>query len=193
MATWDDLKTDVFTWTNRPNLVTETELALRQAIRTAHRQGKFWRDITTVSIVPPTMDTIQQIDLETYCPNFKQISYIKSGARDFYYSEATAQMLLDHDGYAKVDVYWGIGNILNIRACAAENLYEIAYYRQPITAPPESIDDWLLATYKDVVVLIAAGTILGIVGEQEIKSRVDTLLLLEVAGLQQDQIEITGR
>ena len=194
MATWDDLKADVFTWTNRSDLVAETELALRQAIRTAHRQGKFWRDLTTTVLSAlPVDQPIQAIDIETDLPNFKQICYIKSGYEDKYYSEATAVDLLDNDGYIRTNVYWGIGNTLNIRGEAAEDMLEIAYYRQPLTSPPESIDDWLLASYKDVVVLLAAGTVLGIVGEQEIKQRVDSLLLIEVAGMQQDQVEITGR
>lgn len=194
MATWDDLKTDVFTWTNRSDLVAETELALRQAIRTAHRQGKFWQDMTTTVLAGlPVDQPVQQIDIATDLPRFKQIAYVKSGYQDKYYSEAVAADLLDSDQYVRTNVYWGIGTILNIRGAAPEDLLEIAYYRQPITTPPASIDDWLLADYKDVVVLFAAGTVLGIIGEQEIKQRVDSLLLIEVAGLVQDQTEITGR
>lgn len=193
MATWDDLKTDVFTWTSRPDLVAETELALRQAIRMAHRQAKFWRDLTTTTVVPATLDTIQQIDLSTDCPRFKQLAYVKSGTEDKYYNEVTVTDLLDNDGYARADVYWGLGEILNIRASAPEDSYEIAYYRQPITSPPESIDDWLLADYKDVVVLFAAASVLGMIGEQEIKQRADSLLVIEVTGLIADQNEITGR
>lgn len=194
MATWDDLKTDVFTWTNKPALVAETELALRQAIRTAHRQAKFWRDLAVIQTTQQSTDTtIQQIDLETECPRFKQIAYVKSATLDKYYDEATVKDLVDLDNIARTDIYWGVGNTLNIRAYAPEEYYEIAYYTQPITTPPESIDDWLLANYKDVVVLFAAGTILGTIGEQEIKQRVDQLLVIEVAGLIADQNEITGR
>lgn len=194
MATWDELKTEVFTYTNRSDLVAETELALRQAIRTAHRQGKFWKDITTVRLEGLGTDQpVQQIDIETLLPRYKQIVYIKSGTEDRYYDEAVASDLLDNDNYARYNVFWGLGSIINVRGYAPEESLEVAYYRQPITSPPASIDDWLLANYSSVVVLLAAGTVLGLIGEQEIKQRVDALLVLEVTGLIQDQLEVTGR
>ena len=192
MATWAELVAEVYSWTARPDMVVETELALRQAIRTAHRLGKFSKDLTTVTVAPP-LQTIQTVDIETSLPRFKQLSYVKSGSLDFYYDEATAQELLDYEGYVKQNVYWNIGTVLNIRAAAAEDSYEIAYYLQPITAPPTAVVDWLLTDYSDVVMLLAVGTVLGLIGEQEIKSRADTMLALAASGLIADNTELTGR
>ena len=192
MATWAEMLESVQTWTNRPDLAMEMEMALRQAIRTAHRFAKFSKDIATVQVAT-VQEPIQQIDMETVLPRFKQISYIKSGTLDKYYSEAVAQELLDYEGYALQNVYWNIGTTLNIRSDSPEESYEIAYYLQPITAPPDAIQDWLLRDYSDVVVLLAVGTILGMIGEQEIKSRADAMLALEVSGLIADNTEITGR
>lgn len=192
---WEELKAAVIQWTNKPTLVAETEMAIRQAIRIAHRQGKFWRDLTVLTLSGLDTDTaIQVIDIPTLLPRFKQIKYIRSGADEtVFYKEVDAADLLSHDGYVKAGVFWGVGSSINFRGVSPEDSLEVAYYTQPITSPPESIGDWLLDSYSDLVVLLAAGNVLGMVGESEIKKRVDSLMLLEVSGLQQDQIEVTGR
>lgn len=192
MATWAELQADVVTWTNRPTLVAETQLALRNAIRTAHRQGKFWRDLTTVPVTL-VANQVQTLILTDTCPRMRQLAYVKDIAHDGYLEEAQILDLLDSDGFPKNDVYWGIGDNLNIRSAYGSTSYEIAYYRQPVTTPPESIEDWLLRDYFDVVVLLAAASVLGSVGEQEIKSRVDALLLVAMADMVSDQLEVTGR
>jgi len=192
MATWAELQADVFTWTNRPLLVAETQLALRNAIRMAHRQGKFWRDLTVVPVASVQSQT-QTIILTDTCPRMRQLAYVKDVGNDNFLSEASITDLLDSDGFHKSDIYWGVGDNLNIRSAYGATSYEIAYYRQPVTTPPESIGDWLLNDYFDVVVLLAAATILGSIGEQEIKQRVDALLLVAMADMVSDQLEVTGR
>jgi hypothetical protein len=192
MATWDDLKTDVITWTNKPTRVAETELALRQAIRKAHRLGKFWRDLVILPVTLPA-DPVQSLSIADDLPRFRQIGYVNVKDTDIYFDPAETLDLLDNDKNPRLDVYYAIGEQLYIRPSQAYTQYEIAYYRQPVTTPPESIDDWLLADYRDVVVLLAASTVLGVMGEQEIKRTVDGLLAISAADLVADNIEIKGR
>lgn len=190
MALMDDLVDDVVVWTNRPKLVSETQLALRNAIRAAHRLGKFWRDVVTTTVIPVDSQ-IQSINLTDTCPNMRQLKYVKNVDTDFAFTEIDASDLLDHDGFRKDGVYWAMGNALSVRLNSSTSALEIAYYQQPATNPP--VLDWLLDQYRDVVILMAAGTVLGIIGEQEIKSRVDALFALAAQDLISDNIEATGR
>lgn len=193
MSAWDDMMASVITWTNRPTMVNETTLALRNAIRNAHRLGKFWRDITTVIVVPNNTDQVQSISLTDTCPRMRQLAFLQDVASDAAYRETSASDLLDEDGFHKVDVYWGVGSALTFRLGRPTNQLKIGYYLQPVTSPPEAVGDWLTDAYPDVVVLMAATTILSMIGEQEIKGRVDQLLAIAAADLISDQLEVYGR
>jgi hypothetical protein len=202
MTVWTDLVADIYVWTNRPDLVNETALALRNAIRTAHRQGVFWRDIVTTSV---TLDVaqVQSFSFSDKCPGMRQLVYIKSpevpssetanGTEDVYMAEAEPRNLLDLDGYPKTNVYWGIGDVAYIRALNPVATYEIGYTQQPNTNSDTLTEDWLIAEYRDVVILFAASTVLAGIGEKEIKARVDQLLIICLNNLTSDNLEVTGR
>lgn len=193
-AIWDALRAKVYVWTNRPKQVSETDSALKLAIRTAHRQGKFWKDLAIVSYPIPDGEQIQSISIPDWMPRFRQLAWIKNTETETEFTETSPSDLLDFNGYKKVGVYWGIGTSLNIRLASDTTALEFGYYLQPITDPESpTLQDWLLTDYEDVIVLMAAGTILSFIGEQEIKSRVDSLLLLAVADLVSDSLEVTGR
>lgn len=202
MSIWTDLQADVYTWTNRPDLVAETTLALRNALRTAHRQGKFWRDLTVVDSPTLPMEQVQSFTLSTTCPRIRQISYIKTpedsttGYGGIELTEADPRMLLDLDGYSQVDVYWALGDTLYMRARNPVEVYKVGYYLQPqmYDDPGAPLTkDWLLTDYWDVPVLLAASTVLAAIGETEIKGRVDQLVSLAISNMVADQTEVTGR
>lgn len=193
MATWDDLQSEVFKLTNRPKLVTETQMALKSAIRAAHRQGKFWRDVTEADIAVAE-DTVQVVDLTVSCPRYRQVAYVKVLDEDHYLDPAEANDLIDRAvGIMKEDIYWATGTQLNIRCSAPAPVYTIGWYQQPIVTPPENIDSWLLDEYREVVVLYAAVTVLGAVGEESIRKTLEGLLGVAVRGLVADNTEGQGR
>lgn len=193
MALWDDLRAEVIKWTNRPALINETDLALRFSIRAAHRTGKYWRDLTTVQSVPASQQ-IQQINLADECPGMRQIAYVKGFNSDLYLKPVEILDLLDSDGFARTNVYWAVGNYLNVRPYGSfDTGYEICYYQQPAATEDTVTGDWLTSQYQDVPVLMAASTVLRVVGEADIKAGVDAMLALAIADLQQDNIEVIGR
>lgn len=212
MALWDDAFAEVLTWTNKPALIAETTLALRQAIRTAHRTRKFYKDLVTSPAVVPDpvgsaalddwngIQTIALPDVTTRYRQLKSVAYPIIGNAGAVSQppplvEVEADDLFDADKYWKKDVYWVVGATLNIRASVPQDTYDILYYQQPITTPTVSVDSWILAdeNYREVPVLMAASTVLAILGEQEIKSRVDQLLAISISTLIADNVEATGR
>lgn len=193
MALWDDLREGVALHTKRPDLSALTDAALRQAIRTAHKSGKYWRDLIKVTVAPESGDVIQQFNISSQFTRFRQIAYIKNSADDFWYRPADISDLVDDYGYAKTDIYYGIGTKLLIRASVPQEQYEVCYYQHPVVSPPSSVISWIAEEYSDVVILWAASTVLSAIGEQEIKQRIDQLALIAFADLQQDNIEIFGR
>jgi hypothetical protein len=163
------------------------------ALRTAHKSGKYWRDLSTTNLLNiSTATAVQQVAL-TDAAGFRQVATLKYKDEDRYLNSVAVDDLVDLDGYVRSDVYWGMGAYLNIRAYSPVSAYTLTYYRWPSTTDASTVFSWILDDHEDLIVLLAASTVLGMLGEQEIKSRVDQLAGLAMADLQQDGLEIYGR
>lgn len=196
MPTWAELQADVYTWTNRPTMAAETTLALKAAIRTVHKSGKFWRDLTKQNTGTLALTALQSVALTALSPRFRQMAYVKSATQDLYLDPITIDDQLDHNRMQRQNIYYGMGAEVMIRAANPEESYECAFYTYPDMAfvtNGTSSTDWIYNDFQDLVVLWAASTILATIGEQEVKSRVDQLAAIMFADLQQDNIEFVGR
>lgn len=195
MSLYTEIQADVFSWTNRKLMVTETDMAIRQAIRKAHRAGSFYRDLQTIALTGlSTASAVQTIDLSSACPLYRQLYTVKPvGSDSIQYDDADIRELLDMDGYPKTDIFWVVGTTLSIRPRALSDSVEITYYKRVNVDTLATLDDWLATEHKDLIVLWAAATILTLVGEQEIKTRVENLAKLAYDDLIGDSVEFIGR
>src|SRR5436190_11622877 len=111
--TFTELVNEVYGWTNRPDLVTQTKSAVRAATLKFHRKEKWWRDRNTVTLTGLAPATVQLIDIAANLPRFRQVSYIKlpaatvvdpftgvTIASDVFLDIVDADDLLDLDGFA---------------------------------------------------------------------------------------------
>lgn len=192
MALWDELIAEAVVLTKRPDLVNYGNLALRQAIRMAHKSGKYWRDLVELT-VSPAVQTVQEIDLAAETTRFRQVAYLRSGTTDKWYDPITVDDLIDADRYPRQDVYYGFGDKIMIRSRGPEESYRLAYYQYPVVSPTSSFASWIADEHRDLLVLWTAMTILGTVGETEIRGTLEKLALIALADLQGDSLEIIGR
>jgi hypothetical protein len=195
VALWDDLLSEVYTATNRPDLVSETSMALRQATRQAHKAGKFWKDLQEVSLQNLLTDTsTQELSLPSITTRFRQAAYLRYGEQeDKYLTPISVDDLLDPEGVGRTDVYWGFGTNIRIRARSPQSSYVLGYYSYPSVTPSSNYYTWIAEDHSDVLVLGAAVTVLGLIGEQEIKQRIEQLYAIAYADLISDNLEIQGR
>ena len=193
MSFYTDIRDGVYAWTNRSDLVLETDTAIRQALRAAHRSGTFYRDLVILNLTAQPTDQIQVIDLASVAPNYKQISYVKPTGYDLHYTPIDILDLFDQDKVYRTDVFYGVGTSLMIRAASASTAITICYYKSPVVSPLSAIDSWIADMHQDLIILWAAATVLSFIGEQEIKSRVDALARLAVTDLIADSLTIVRR
>lgn len=193
MPTWSELIDEIAVHTKRPDLVERSNIALRQAVRIAHRSDKYWRDLTSATVTL-ALTEIQTIDLSSAAPRFRAMSSLVSSANpQLYYEPLDAADLLDQDGYYKTNVYWGFGATLKLRAAAPEAQVVLNYYQYPIVSPTSSFNSWIADEDQDLLTMLAASNVLASIGEQEIKSRLDALVAIKIADLKQDNLEVQGR
>lgn len=194
MSLYTDIRDGVFVFTKRPTLTAETDLAIRQALRKAHRAGSFPRDLVTVANIPvDTTQTVQSIALSSYCPRMRQLYVVKPTGLDVYYKDDDVRSLLDLDGYPKTDIYWQIGDTLSIRPANSSPTVDIIYYSYPDYSDLTTLSDWIAMHHQDLIVLWATMAVCAIINETEVSERVSKLVEEAYEDLMEEAVEIIGR
>lgn len=189
MSQYSDLIAEITSYTSRPDLVSEMDTAIRRAIRAAHLAGKWVYDQVTVD-VPVTREQIQVIDLRASpFERFRIARVVKPTELDFEYELIDNLDLFDADRIPRSDVAYVIGNNLHVRAGYPVTSVSVTYVQLPlIPLNLTELDDWILSTYPDAIILHSAATVLAMIGEQEIKQRVEQLRADAWAELQRDAL-----
>lgn len=174
MSQYSDLIADISAYTNRPDLTSEMDVAIRRAVRAAHLAGKWIYDQVTVS-VPVTQEQIQTIDLRgSPFERFRSIRVVKPTGLDYDYTLVDNLDLFDADGLPRENVAYVIGNTLHVRAGYVVDSVDVTYVQLPeIPSSLTDLDDWIVSTYPDTIAMYAAATVLAMIGEQEIKTRIE--------------------
>lgn len=174
----------VYTLTNRPDLVAESKLAIRQATLAAHRCEKFRKDIAEIYL-PLTSSSSFQLDIPSYFPRWRQFAYIRpynsvsQSPADFVLGgneEVAPDGIIDEYGTVKTNVWYVAGTNLNIRLGAAYDSFLIGYYSNPLLLPEDSYESWIAREHPSVIVIDAARRVLESIGYQEAAARLAILL-----------------
>lgn len=193
MSLYTDIVAGITVWTNRPDLTAEMDIAIKQALRTAHKSGTFYRDLVVVNLTGQTVQQVQTIDLSANCPNYRQICYVKPASLDIVYDPVDIRDLFDYDRVYKTNVYYGMGTSLILRAANPVDAIDICYHKMPTVNPIANIDSWIADLHQELIVLWAAATILAFIGEQEVKTRVEALAKIAYQDLIEDATELVRR
>src|SRR5689334_18190626 len=99
MSQFSDIVNDVYTITNRSDLVAETALAVRQATLAAHRSDFYRKDILD-SLIGFTSASVLQIDIPSTFPNWRAFAYIRPYDT---VSQSPSSIIIARDSFLKPD------------------------------------------------------------------------------------------
>lgn len=197
MALWDDIVNDVYSLTNRQDLVAETALAIRQETQAAHRSDFYKRDLQEVQVILGVASAVHQIPIDVYFPNWRAFNYIRPytvatvsfspiviGRNQFLAPDA----ILDEYLTEKTNIAYVGGSNLNIRLEGAYDGFVVGYYTNPVVSPSSAYASWIAEEYNSLIVLGAALRVFMSIGYEEAAARLKTLLY----GPNGDAKNITG-
>jgi hypothetical protein len=173
MTTFADILADVYTLTDRPNLVSESKLGVRAATVKLHGL-EFWREdrveeevAVTVANGQFSLNTIA--NLTSPC---RKINAIKKINSDVYFEEIDPLQLLDGFGHRRYNTYYRVGNALNFLTDSGDTSVYCIYYKHPV-AVETGYSSWIADTYPILVALEAASFVLSSIGDKEAAAKID--------------------
>ncbi len=178
--TFAELLTEVYTLTNRPDLVAETKSAIKAATLKAHGTDFYSKDIFETGVEWDTEEYIQSMDYITLIPNFRAIKYLRrveSATDDMgkFFSIITPDEVLDSYGYNKTDIAYVAGRILQIRAEEKFSKALFGCYVFPIVRE-EAYSSWIAEMFPYVIVFEAARVVFKTIGFDEQSAQYERLV-----------------
>lgn len=175
----------VYSITNRPDLIAETALSVRQATLAAHRSDLYPRDRFEQQLTITPAAEVWQLDIPSVFTRWRKFSYIRPfdaltsalskivlGRNDFLEPDA----ILDEYLEEKLNIAYIGGNNLNIRFETAFDGILVGYWQNPLLLPEASYESWIARDFPAVVVLDAARRVFGMIGYEEAASRLNRIL-----------------
>lgn len=165
-----ELVDDVYTLTNRPDLVGETALAIQAATLKAHQSDDYIYDFVEQSIVFDTSDYYQSLDYKSVFPLWRKARYIRAsdslGAQGPKLSYLEPEKVVDEFGASRINVWYQAGAYLQIRTLAQSQYFFVGYYANP-DITKVGYRSWIANDFKFAIIYEAAAIVFKAIGQDQ--------------------------
>lgn len=184
--TFAELLEEVYTLTNRPDLVNETKSAVKAATLKLHQTDFYSKDIAELRIVLGVSTTtyIYSFDYISAISNFRAIKYIRkldsTETPTEFFDIITPEEVLDSYNIVRTDVCYVAGRVLELRSSTAFNKMILGAYVFPIVTE-NGYSSWIAELYPYAIVYEAARIIFKTIGFDEQSAAFAGLVTEQVA------------
>lgn len=169
MATsFASLVSDVYSLTNRADLVGETAVAVKAAILKAHQSDDYIRDLTEYSLDFGVADYYQTLDYQSLIPLWRKPRYIRK------YDTAPGPLLtyiepekvVDSFGASRTDVFYVAGANIQIRSSTQLRYALVGCYLNPVVTS-SGFNSWIANDHPFAIIYEAAAIVFKTIGYDE--------------------------
>jgi hypothetical protein len=198
--TLTSLVNDVYTLTNRPDLVGETTLAVRNATLKAHSLDFFDKDLFETGIQFDYAQCQQTLEYKLLVPRWRALKYIRQFVPDStgvggldgdFLTVVTPDNLLDSYSRNKENVCYLAGSNLQIKCKSAFQYFLLGCYVYP-DVTVEEYDSWIADSQPMAIVYEAAATVFKTIGYDEQYATYKTMVDMEYANLRISGLQTVG-
>lgn len=194
--TFEELLEEVYTLTNRPDLVNETKSAVKAATLKAHTSDFYSRDIYETGVSFDESKYIQSLDYYCLICNFRALKYLRRVDSDTdtagtFIDIITPEEVLDSYGQGKVDVAYVAGRNLEIRSACSFQYALLGAYVLPIVTET-GYSSWVAAQFPYAIIYEAARVVFKTIGYDEQSAQFNLLVAEEYSLLKQTALSDVG-
>jgi hypothetical protein len=200
--TLTELISEVYTITNRPDLISQTLLAVRSATLEAHSSDYYYKDIFETGIVFDASRFVQQFTYREIVPRFRAVKYLRKfdanaypapGSPGKFFTLTTPDDSLDTYHWNKEDIYYVAGDVIQVRSATEITHALFGCYLHPAigTTDPTYIS-WIALDHPYAIVHLAASKVFRITGKLDEASAQLQLYMLELEQIKMSNITAEG-
>jgi len=190
MASFSSLLSDVYTITNRPDLIAETKLAVKQATLKMHQADYFPKDLFETGIAWDPVAFIQSLDYKSIIPRYRTFKYLRKyndGLAGAFFKLLSPDETLDRYCINKDNVCYVAGTMLEIRSNTQDSNMILGCYLHP-DITEETYNSWIADEHPYAIVCDAAATVFKMIGFDEQAAYMKQSVTEQVALIRQNQI-----
>ena len=164
--------TEVYALTNRPDLISKTQAAVRAATLKAHQIDFFARDLKETGIQWDVPGYVQSLAYTTLWPRLRALKYLRKVddtglvPGQFFTTLNDPEQILDSYRVEKENVCYLAGTQLEIRSNTKDKYMLIGYYEYP-DVTEAGYSSWIADTNVFVIAYEAAAIIFKSIGFDE--------------------------
>jgi hypothetical protein len=166
-----DIVADVMSLTNRPDLVAETNLAVKAATLKAHQSDDYIKDLYENAIQFDTSDYYQTWDYKSTLPLWRKPRYIRvydapGTTPGTFLTYVEPEKVVDGYGISRTDIFYVAGAHIQIRTTAQQQYFLVGAYMNP-DVTSTGFNSWIADDHPFAIVYEAAAVIFKTIGFDE--------------------------
>lgn len=192
------LMDDVYTLTNRPDLVAETELAVKAATLKMHQSDFYAKDLYETAVQFDTADYVQSLAYRQLVPRWRAAKYIRkyevaqgNNATGKFLRILTPDQVLDSYGQNRADIAYVAGDTIEIRSLTQLQYVLLGCYVNP-DVTTNGYSSWIAIEHPYAIVYEAARTVFKQIGYDEQSAQFERLVQEQLVELKMAQLPTVG-
>lgn len=187
---------DVYSVTNRPDLVAETAMAVRAATLKAHQSDFYAKDLVQSGIQWSIPAYVQSLQYATLFPRFKALKYLRKYdntglvAGDLF-TVLSPENIMDSYGIEKTNVCYLAGQCIEIKSDSLDTYMLFGFYQYP-DVTVAGYTSWIADTHPFAIVYEAARSIFKMIGFDAQSVSIDKSVQEEYRQLQVSNLALIG-
>jgi len=194
--TLSELIQEVYTLTNRPDLVGLTLTGVRAATLKMHQSDYYYKDIFETGISFTTAEYLQQIEYRALFPQWRAFKYLRktdvTGTEQGKFIDPIApEIVLDGYSLNRTDVCYVAGSLIQVRSSTQLQYSILGCYLNPVITEA-GYSSWIALDHPYAIVYEAAATVFKAIGDSDQFAVFNNLALLQIAELRGSNIQAQG-
>ena len=194
--TLTELIAEVYTITNRPDLVGQTLTAVRSATLKLHQSDYYYKDLRETGVSFVSALYVQQLEYRTLFPKWRALKYVRktdaAGTDTGAFLELVVpENVLDNYKQNRNDICYVAGEVIQIRSSTQVQYIILGRYDNP-DITQAGYDSWIALDHPYAIVFEAASTVFKMIGDTDQFAAYTALAGMQLVELRNSNIIAAG-
>lgn len=195
--TLTELRQAVYDLTNRPDLVSQTLLAIQKATLKIHHSDFYYKDLRESGLEFSGEAYFQELDYKTLFPLWRALKYLRkydavalTAGKFFDIKEPTD--VLDYQYKNELtDICYAAGSVIQVKSSTSFQYAIVGYYTEP-DITESGYTSWIAIDHPFAIITEAAATVFRTIGKTDENATYLAMAIDEVNTLKLSNIQTVG-